>query len=47
MTDVLLPERVEIAESIGPGVVWPVGSAGSALAPDAGYPSSTVNDVSP
>jgi hypothetical protein len=37
MTDVLLPERVEIAESIGPGVVWPAGSAGSALAPDAGY----------
>jgi len=35
--DVLLAERVEIAESIGPGVVWPASGAGSALSPEAGY----------
>ncbi|MEY4763922.1 MAG: hypothetical protein RI907_595 [Pseudomonadota bacterium] len=35
--NLLLPERAEVAESIGPGVVWPRGAASSALAPAAGY----------
>ncbi len=35
--DVLQAERAEIAESIGPGVVWPAGAGGSALASASGY----------
>ncbi len=34
---VLLPERAEIVESIGPGVVWAGGASPSSLSPEAGY----------
>ena len=33
--DVLMPERAEVAEAIGPGVIWP--ASGSALRPASGY----------
>ncbi len=35
--DVLLAERAEIAESIGPGVAWAPAASTSSLAPEAGY----------
>jgi type VI secretion system secreted protein VgrG len=35
--DAMQAERVEIAESIGPGVAWPDGASGSALRPATGY----------